>query len=115
MHLNDKINGLLTGGRDEREVQRWMFSLVPLGVAFVFFFVFLLPMEIANKDVILVTGAAAGFAGLEAYWVYRGWQRREGLTVILGLVGIVLTGLFTWAYSQFLGEVLRVLFKGWAA
>lgn len=115
MQTIDSNDGILKDGRDEKEVQRWMFSLVPLGVAFVFFFIFLLPLDIANKDIILVTGLAAGFAGLEAYWVYRGWRRNEWLTVILGVIGIALTAIFTWAYSQFLGEILIELFKGWAA
>ena len=115
MHIGDKINGILKGHRDEREIQRWMFSLLPLGVAFAFFFIFMLHMEVDNKDVILLTGAAAGFSGVESYWVYRGWQREDGLTIILGLVGIVLTALFTWAYIEFLGEVLRPLFRSWAS
>lgn len=115
MHIGNRVNGPLKAQRDEQEVQQWMFSLAPLGVAFVFFLIFLLPMEIASKDTILVMGLAAGFAGLEAYWVYRGWQRAEGLTVLLGLVGIALTALFTWAYIQFFGAILRDVFAGWAA
>ncbi len=78
MSLSDKVDNLLESKRDEQEVQRWIFSLIPLGVAFVFFFIFMLPMDIANKDIILVTGAAAGFAGLQTYWIFRGWQREEG-------------------------------------
>jgi len=66
MHVADRVTELLKARRDAQEVQQWMFSLAPLGVAFVFFFIFLLPMEIANKDIILVTGLAAGFAGLES-------------------------------------------------
>ncbi len=115
MPIVDRFNGLLKARRDEQEVQQWMFSLAPLGVAFVFFFIFLLPMDIPRKDVILVTGLAAGFAGLEGYWVYRGWRRQEGLTVVLGIVGIALTALFTWSYIQFLGPILRDVFAGWAA
>jgi hypothetical protein len=87
MGLGDKVDKLLESKRDEQEVQRWIFSLIPLGVAFVFFFIFMLPMDLANKDVILVTGAAAGFAGLQTYWIFRGWQRDEALTILLGIIG----------------------------
>ena len=82
---------MLKTSRDEKEIERWLFSLTPLGVAFCFFFVFMLPMDIPNKHLILVTGAAAGFAGLQSYWVFRGWQRSEGSTVIMGIIGIAIT------------------------
>jgi len=114
MRITDKVDNMLKKKRDENEVQRWIFSLIPLGVAFVFFFIFMLPMEIANKDVILVTGAAAGFAGLQTYWIFRGWQRGEGLTIVLGVIGIVIAAVFAWSYIDFLGEILREVIKGWA-
>ena len=83
-------------GRDHEEMGRWIFSLIPLGVAFVFYFIFLLPADIANKDILYVTGATAGFSGLQAYWVVRGWKRRELLTVILGVLGITVAFGLTW-------------------
>jgi hypothetical protein len=86
-----KLRNLFGTPRDPMEVQHWLFSLIPLGVAFVFFFIFLLPMDIANKNMILVTGFAAGFAGLEAYWVLRGWKKNHGSTVLMGLIGIAVT------------------------
>ena len=113
MQVAKKMNDILNTPRDSQEIQRWMFSLIPLGVAFVFFFIFMLSMQIPNKDIILVTGAAAGFAGLEAYWVFRGWQRNEGLTILLGIVGIVLTGIFVWWYVNYLSEIMKQLFQGW--
>jgi hypothetical protein len=85
-----------------------------LGVAFDFFFIFMLPMQIANKDVILVTGAGAGFAGLQTFWIFRGWRREEGLTVVLGVIGIIIAAVFVWSYVTFLGEILREIIKGWA-
>lgn len=115
MSLSDKLDHMLETRRDEQEVQRWIFSLIPLGVAFVFFFIFMLPMDIANKDIILVTGAAAGFAGLQTYWIFRGWQREEGLTIVLGIAGILIAAVFTWAYIGFLGEILREIIKSWAS
>ena len=108
MQLIDKIDNLIQSRRDSAEVQRWLFSLVPLGVAFVFFFLLILPMEIAHKDMVVVTGLAAGFAGLQGYW-----QRNEGLTVLLGFLGIVLAALFVWAYGAVLGDVLPQVFRGW--
>ena len=114
MRITEKVDHMLEKKRDEKEVQRWIFTLIPLGVAFVFFFIFMLPMAIPNKDVILVTGAAAGFAGLQTYWIFRGWQRAEGLTVVLGLIGILIAAAFVWSYTAFLGEILREIFKGWA-
>ena len=113
MHITDKIDHMLETQRDEKEVQRWIFSLIPLGVAFVFFFIFLLPMDIPNKDIILVIGAAAGFAGLQTYWIARGWQRDEGSTVLLGLIGLAAAAIFVWAYNNFLGEILRGVVRGW--
>ncbi len=50
MHIHDKIDHLMHSHRDETEVQRWLFSLTPLGVAFAFFFLLILPMDITNKD-----------------------------------------------------------------
>ena len=46
MGITDKVDNMLETKRDEQEVQRWIFSLIPLGVAFVFFFIFMLPMAI---------------------------------------------------------------------
>jgi hypothetical protein len=88
---DNKLRALLSTSRDPMEVQSWLFSLIPLGVAFVFFFIFLLPMDIENKTTMLVTGFAAGFAGLESYWVLRGWRKNHLSTVLLGLIGIALT------------------------
>ena len=98
MGITNKISQMFKNSRDEKEIERWLFSLTPLGVAFVFFFIFLLPMDIPNKNLVLVTGAAAGFAGLQSYWIYRGWRRNEGSTVLLGLIGIALTGCAVWLY-----------------
>jgi len=87
----NKLKDLVTTSRDPDEVQHWLFSLIPLGVAFVFFFIFLLPMEIPDKTMMLVVGFAAGFAGLESYWVLRGWRKNHGSTVLMGLIGIAVT------------------------
>jgi uncharacterized membrane protein len=93
-----KLSKLVHTSRDPQEIQDWLFSLTPLGVAFVFFIIFLLPMDIANKDIILVSGIAAGIIGLQSYWVFRGWRKNHISTILLGLLGIAITGSLAWGY-----------------
>ena len=107
MPILTKLRNILGMKRHEHEVQWWMFSLAPLGVAFAFFFVFILPVDIPEKDVVLVTGFAAGFAGLQTYWIFRGWQRDDGLTMMLGIISIVIVGALVWWYIVFLGDFLQ--------
>jgi hypothetical protein len=90
MANESKLNKLLKTSRNPQEVEDWIFSLTPLGVAFVFFFIFLLPMEIPHKDMVLVIGTAAGFTGLQSYWIFRGWRKNHALTIVLGLIGIAI-------------------------
>ena len=90
MAHDGKLGKLLRTGRNPQEVQDWLFSLIPLGVAFVFFFIFLLPMDIPRKDVVMVIGTAAGFTGLQSYWIFRGWRKNHVLTIALGLIGIAI-------------------------
>lgn len=98
MSLSKKFKKMFKGERDPAEMGTWIFTLTPLGIAFCFYFVFLLPMDIENKDLLYVVGAAAGFSGLQAYWISRGWKRNDGMTVVLGTVGIVFAFILTWAY-----------------
>jgi len=98
MSFGEKLKKMFGGVRDPAEMSTWIFSLTPLGIAFTFYFVFLLPMEIENKDLLYVVGAAAGFSGLQAYWIARGWKRNDGMTVVLGMVGIAFAFILTWAY-----------------
>ena len=93
-----KLSKLLKTARDQQEVEDWIFSLTPLGVAFVFFFIFLLPMDIPRKDVVLIVGTAAGFTGLQSYWIFRGWRKNHALTILLGLLGIALALVLVWLY-----------------
>jgi len=37
---------------------------------------------------------------LQSYWIYRGWRRNEGSTVLLGLIGIGLTFGVVWLYMS---------------
>ena len=94
----NKLGKLLKTSRDPQEIQDWIFSLAPLGVAFTFFLIFLWPMDIPNKDIILASGVAAGFIGLESYWVFRGWRKNHISKTLLGLAGIAITLAATWAY-----------------
>jgi hypothetical protein len=90
MASDGKLSKLLRTSRNPQEVEDWIFSLTPLGVAFIFFFIFLLPMDIPRKDVILIIGTAAGFTGLQSYWIFRGWRKNHALTIVLGLIGIAI-------------------------
>jgi hypothetical protein len=98
MDLNCKLCKLLTTRRDPQEAQDWLFSLTPLGVAFVFFFFLILPMNLPNKSQIMVLGVAAGLAGLQAYWIFRGWQKNHLSTVVLSLAGLSIIGAAVWTY-----------------
>ena len=101
MKFSEKMKKMFEEHRHPEEMSTWIFSLTPLGIAFAFYFVFLLPMDIPNKDLLYVVGAAAGFAGLQAYWIARGWRRNDGMTVILGMVGIGFALALTYAYVMF--------------
>ena len=102
MRTTNKLKKLFEGGREIKEVERWIFSLAPLGVAFVFFVVFLLPIEIQNKGLVYMTGMAAGFIGLQTYWIIRGWKRNEGMTIVLGAISIGMIIAIAWAYVHFI-------------
>jgi len=97
----NKISKLLKTSRDPQEIQDWIFSLAPLGIAFAFFLIFLWPMDIPNKDIIFVSGVAAGFIGLESYWVFRGWRKNHLSTILLGLLGIAITIAAALVYLNF--------------
>jgi hypothetical protein len=91
MESTGKLNKLLTTGRDQSEAEDWMFSLVPIGVAFVFYMVFIMSTNIEPKGLFLAYGAAAGFIGLESYWIIRGWRKNHAITIVMGFVGITIT------------------------
>jgi hypothetical protein len=87
----DKLNKLLTSHRGPGEIQDWIFSLTHIGVAFAFYVVFIMSSNIEPKGLFIAYGAAAGFIGLESYWMVRGWQNNHGSTVIMGAIGILIT------------------------
>jgi hypothetical protein len=87
----NKLNKLLTTHRGPGEIQDWIFSLAPIGVAFVFYIVFVISSGIEPRERFIACGAAAGFIGLESYWIIRGWHNNHGSTVIMGAIGILVT------------------------
>ena len=87
----NKLNKLLTTHRGPGEIQDWLFSLTPIGVAFVFYMVFIMSSNIEPKGLFIAYGAAAGIIGLESYWIVRGWHNNHGSTVIMGASGILIT------------------------
>jgi hypothetical protein len=98
MDGESKLHKMLKTRRDPREVQDWIFSLTPLGVAFVFFFFLIMPMDIPDKRLVMVLGVAAGFAGLQSYWIFRGWRKSHASTVLLGVMGLGLVMGLVWLY-----------------
>lgn len=72
-------------------VANWIFSLLPIGVAFVFYVVFISATSLENANIFIAYGAAAAFVGLETYWIMYGLRKKYMGTVVMGLVGIALT------------------------
>ena len=91
MGESSKLNKLVTTHRGPGEVQDWIFSLTPIGVAFVFYIVFIVSSNIEPKGLFIAYGAAAGFIGLESYWIVRGWRNNHAITIVLGFIGIAMT------------------------
>jgi uncharacterized membrane protein HdeD (DUF308 family) len=91
MEDNNKSDKLLGTARHPDEAENWMFSLIPVVVAFAFYIFFILNSDIAEKNLFIAFGAAAGFVGLETYWIVRGWRKNHGSTVLMGFLGIAAT------------------------
>ena len=90
MRDTGKLNKLLTTHRGPGEIQDWIFSLTPIGVAFVFYVVFIMSSNIEPKGLFIAYGAAAGFIGLESYWIVRGLLNNHASTIIMGVIGIIM-------------------------
>ncbi|MDH3987348.1 MAG: hypothetical protein OEV12_13200, partial [Gammaproteobacteria bacterium] len=60
METTGKVKKLLTTSRDPNEVQDWIFSLTPIGVAFGFYMMFIMSSDIEPKGLFVAYGAAAG-------------------------------------------------------
>lgn len=86
-----KVNKLLSTHRNPDEAHDWIFSLIPIGVAFGFYMMFIMSSDIQPKGLFIAYGAAAGIIGLESYWIVRGWQKNHASTVVMGVIGIAIT------------------------
>ena len=105
MRITEKLSRMFSEHRDDKEMETWVLSLGPLMVAFVFFLVFMMPIEIEDKDIILVGAAVAAFAGLQGYWVVRGWRREDGMTILQGILGIAAAIAGAWLYIFVLRDI----------
>jgi hypothetical protein len=72
-------------------VGNWIFSLLPIGVAFVFYVVFIAGSNLEHANMFIAYGAAAAFIGLESYWIIYGLRNKYVGTVVMGLAGIAMT------------------------
>ena len=91
MEEDGKLSKLVKTNREIGEAESWIFSLVPVGVAFVFYIMFIISSDIEQKGLFLAYGATAGIIGLETYWIVRGWRKNHGSTVLMGIIGIMIT------------------------
>ena len=91
METTNKVKKLLTTSRDPNEVQDWIFSLTPIGVAFGFYMMFIMSSDIEPKGLFVAYGAAAGIIGLQSSWIVRGWRNNHAITILMGLLGIAIT------------------------
>jgi len=103
-----KFTQLFAVARDAQEVERWIFSLVPLMVSFSFFVLFMAPVKIDNKDIVYIIAITSGFVGLQTYWIIRGWKRNEGITIILGIIGIAMAVGAAWAYIHMIRGLFAI-------
>ena len=101
MSDTDKLNKLLATRRGSGDIQDWLLSLTPIGVAFVFYVVFIMSSDVEPKGLFIAYGAAAGFIGLESYWIVRGWRKNHASTVIMGASGILITIFVLGLYTSF--------------
>ena len=88
--MEEREKSLSTASNSE-VVENWVFSLIPVGVAFVFYLVFILQSDIENKNLFIAYGATAGFIGLESYWITQGLRKQRSGIVVMGVIGIALT------------------------
>lgn len=91
MSEDSKLQKLLKTKRDAAEAENWIFSLTPIIVAFVFYILFIITTDIENKGLFIAYGATAGIIGLQSYWIVRGWRKNYLSTIVMGVLGIVIT------------------------
>jgi len=92
----DEQKTSLSNASNSEVVENWIFSLIPVGVAFMFYVVIILQSDIDNKNLFIAYGAIAGFIGLESYWITQGLRKKRTSVVVMGLLGIAITlGIFS--------------------
>ena len=91
MEEDSKLSKLVKTKREIGEAESWIFSLAPVVVAFVFYIMFIISSDIEQKGLFMAYGATAGIIGLETYWIARGWRKNHGSTVLIGIIGIIIT------------------------
>jgi membrane associated rhomboid family serine protease len=101
MGNKNKLKKLVKTNRKVGEAESWIFSLVPILVAFVFYIMFIVSSEIEQKGLFIAYGAAAGIIGLETYWIVRGWRKNHGSTIVMGFIGIAITLGLLYLYLSF--------------
>ncbi len=90
--MEKKNTPVNSGSQDHQDVVgNWIFSLLPIGVAFVFYVVFIAGSNLEHANIFIAYGAAAAFIGLESYWVIYGLRNKYLGTVVMGLTGIAIT------------------------
>ncbi|QEP44859.1 hypothetical protein D5085_18015 [Ectothiorhodospiraceae bacterium BW-2] len=82
-------------------IESWIFSMIPVGIAFTFYIVAILFSSMEPKGLFIAYGAAAGFVGLESYWIMRGVRQRQFVPIVMGVIGIALTALLLYGYLKF--------------
>jgi len=90
MKIANKINKLLATHLWPEDIQDWLYSLPPLGVAFVLYVIYIISSDIEPKGLYIAYGAAAGFIVLESYWIARGLLNNHASTIIMGVIGIIM-------------------------
>ncbi len=102
MTSTNKFKKFLNTKRGQGEVQDWIFSLTPITVAFVFYYMLIVTSEIDQKGLFIAYGASAGVIGLQSYWIMRGWRNNHTSTILLGIVGIAITVAILSIYLSFI-------------
>ena len=89
----------------------WMFTAIPLGVAFAFYVVFISVMNFEHTELFIAFGAAAAFIGLETYWIVRGLFTQNYGPVFMGFFGIAATLGILYMYLSFIGYDVQQLIE----
>jgi hypothetical protein len=101
MKASDKFSRLLNANRQPRELEDWVFSVAALGLSFFFYLILVLSSGLESRGLLIAYGAAAAFIGLQSYWIIRGWQKNNLITILLGIAGMLVVLAALWLYLLF--------------